>query len=173
MNSNNDSTSKQHRIVIVASLFIGVFLYLDAYLFPLKHTTETITKLSAYRSSGRRGTSNYTTFTMTTEVRTYDIPALLFTELRTDSKIGLEKSYITGAIRKVHLDGGEFTYIYTVGYLRTGLGKIFVPAMMLAALAMLLFFKVIDNIRGRANLTYAVFIFALLLLFAHMELDIF
>ncbi len=167
-----DNSTTQHRTLIIVSLLICLFLYLDSFLFPLRHTVETIKDLTSYRSTGRRGTSDTRTFTMTTEKRAYDIPGPLFAELNIDAKIGLDKSYITGAIQKLYLDTNDGTYIYAVGFMRTGLGKIFVPVMILAALAMLLSFKTIDNIKGRAYLTYAVFICSLLLFIAHMELNI-
>jgi hypothetical protein len=168
-----DKSAKHHYSILIISLSLCIFLYVDAYLLPLRHSTETVKRQNVYRSTGRRGNLDRRTYTISTNVRDYDIPGAVFAVLNTDMNIGLDKSYITGAIQKLSMDNDEATYVYAVGFMRTGFGKFFAPAVLLGGVAMLVFFKSHDNLQGRANLTYAVFICSLFLLFAHLDLHLF
>ena len=158
--------ARHHRNVLWLSVLLCLFLLADAYVVPLKDSIEIVEDYNSYRS-GRRG--QHTNFTLTTNKDQYDIPGFLYNDLKTDRPIVLEKSVLTGAVQFARLEDSEKIYRYDIGYIRSILGKVFLGILGSGIAAMFLFFWKIDNIRGRANLTYALFISSLLLLFAHLD----
>jgi hypothetical protein len=165
-----DRSAKHHYLIIFASLALCIFLYADSYLFPQKHTVVKVQDLQKYYS-GRRSQS--VTYTMTVDNKEYDIPRNLYHGLNIDLDVEFQTSTLTGSLQKVVIENGEHVYAYETGYVRARLGQIVIPIVILGCLAMLAFFKIIDNLQGRANLTYALFISSLLLLFSHIDLNIF
>jgi hypothetical protein len=163
-----DQSARRHYIIILISLAICVFLYIDSYLLPTKLSSEKIQDLAAYRS-GRNGR----VYTMRIQGKDYDIPLNLFEILNIDEQVNLEKSAFTGSLQRIGIVKETEIWIYNAGYLRARFGMLAVPGIILGCIAMLVFFKIIDNIKGRANLTYALFICSLLMLFAHLDLNFF
>ena len=72
----------------------------------------------------------------------------------------------------LYVDAGEGTYVYEAGFLRAGFGKIYGPLVIIGSITMLLCFRIIDNVKGRGNLSFAVFICSILLLLAYIDLHI-
>jgi hypothetical protein len=167
-----DKTAKQHYALIITSLLICIFLYVDTYLIPFSHAVETVKDFRVYRSNGYRGRSDHRTYTLKTNVGEYDIPESFFDRINKDIIIGIDKSYLTGSIQMLYVDAGEGTYIYEAGFLRAGFGKIYVPLVIIGSITMLLCFRIIDNVKGRGNLSFAVFICSILLLLAYIDLHI-
>ena len=163
-----DQSTTKHYIVILISLAICIFLYIDSYFLPIKQSSEKIQDLAAYRS-GRYGRD----YTMKIRGKVYDIPSSLFKILNIDEQVYLEESALTGSLQRVGVNKETEIWIYNAGYLRARIGMLLVPGIILGCIAMLVFFKIIDNIKGRANLTYALFICSLLMLFAHLDLNLF
>jgi len=161
-----DQSARKHYIVILISLAICIFLYIDSYFIPTKQSSEKIQDLAAYRS-GRNGR----VYTMNIRGKVYDIPSSLFKILNIDEQVYLEESALTGSLQRVGVVKETEIWIYNAGYLRARFGRLVVPGIILGCFAMLVFFKIIDNIKGRANLTYALFICSLLMLFSHLDLN--
>lgn len=168
MNLSLDKTAKQHYAVIFISLAICLFLYIDSYLIPTTSVVQKVQDLNMYRS-GRNGKSKV--YTMTVDGKAYDIPSYLFSALSRDGDAIMEKSAFTGSLQCVGVIRENEIWMYEAGYLNARFGRIAVPAIIIGCIVMLLFFRIIDYVKGRANLTYALFICALLLLFAHLDLN--
>jgi hypothetical protein len=165
-----DKSARHHYIVILISLLLCLFVYVDSYLIPIKTSLKKVQNLAEYRS-GKRGQNM--DYTVTIDNKEYDIPQGIYNTLNTDENALLYKSAFTGSLQKIGVIKEQEIWIYNAGYVRARFGKLAVPAIILGCLLMFIFFKIIDSIQGRANLAYALFICSLLLLFAHLDLDIF
>lgn len=107
---------------------------------------------------------------MKAERKEYYISGALFQHLNVNSDVELHKSCITGSLQKVSIRTIDQASACDAGFVRARMGRITVPLIILGCLAMLIFFKTIDNIQGRANLTYALLIGSFLLWYAHLDL---
>jgi|GEM_PF-5871776 len=163
------SNVRQHKNVLWITLTICLFMIAEVYVLPLKDSLETVKDYNLYRS-GRRGKSIH--YTMTTEVKTYDITSGLYNDIELNETVVLEKSMITGSLQYARLEREEYIYRYSTGYLRDRAGWFFVGIVILGVLAMFIFLKKIDSIEGRRNLTYGLFIASLLILFTHIDWNI-
>jgi len=165
-----DNSSKHHYIIILTSLALCLFLYIDTYFVPVKSSIQKVQDMGEYYH-GRSKSIPY--YTMIIKGKEYDIPYYVFNAITVNDEVKLEKSVITGSLQRVGVFREDEIWLYEVGYLRVRFGKLAVPIIILGCLLMLVFFKIIDNIQGRANLSYALFICSLLLLFAHLDLNLF
>lgn len=171
-----DKSAKHHYTIIIISLAICLFLYVDSYFIPTKPTIEKVQDIIEYRTGRWKTGRDYgprRVYTMKMKDKEYDIPQSLFFALNIDEEIEVEKSVVTGSLQRIGVFKEKEIWVYDAGYLRARVGRIAVPAIILGCLSMLIFFRIIDNVQGRANLTYALFICCLLLLFAHLDWNLF
>jgi hypothetical protein len=107
-----DRTAKQHRIIILVSLSICLFIYVDSYLIPTYSLFEKVEDLNEYRT-GKRG--RHEVYTMTIRNKPYDIPEYLFLALSIGSSVVLEKSVLTGSLQKVVVVKEDMGWEYEAG----------------------------------------------------------
>ena len=165
-----DKTARQHRTILLVSLVLCFFIYIDSYFIPTELTRKKVEQLAEHHT-GRRGSGR--DYTLAIDGKSYDIPGNIFQALSVDEEVELEKSAFTGALQKIGIVREREIWVYEAGYVRARFGKFAVPSIIIGCIAMLIFFKIIDNIKGRANLTYVLFVCSILLFFAHLDLNIF
>lgn len=165
-----DDSFRHHYFIVLLSLAICLFLYIDSYLIPIESSIQKVQNCSE-NFHGRRG-QNWT-YTLEIKGKNYDIPVHLFKALNINDEVVIEKSVFTKSLQRVGVFKEQDLWMYETGYLRVRFGKFLVPINIIGCLLMLIFFNKIDSIPGRGNLSYALFIFSLILLFTYLDLDIF
>jgi hypothetical protein len=144
-------------------------MYVDAYLIPVKTSEEIVDALKDYRM--RRKNSTTHTYEMKTSKGKYDITKILYNHININDTVFIERSLISSAPRKVLSPKDEYVYIYEIGFIRARIGYIFLPLVLIGIISLLIFYKKIDYLPGRANLTYALLISATILFLFHLNIS--
>lgn len=164
-------TKTIHFGILIVSLVICLFMYLDAYWLPCNASEEITLKANDFQSRGKSSTTH--SYLLTTNVGTYSITESLYRGISIGDTVYIERSSLTSVSQKAFLYKGEYIYMYEIGFLRARNGFIFTPMLLLGIIAFLLFYNKLDNLQGRVNMTYALFIGTLILFLFYLDLDMF
>jgi hypothetical protein len=138
-------------------------MYLDTYLIPLKVSIEFVQgmKISHYHRKSY-------TYSVRTNKGEFDITTSLFNALSIGDTLKVLRSSLTNVPQKACLERGDNAFTYAIGFLYGSSGLIFVPLVLLGTILVRGFYKSINNLKGRRNLTFAVFIISLIQLFFYL-----
>jgi hypothetical protein len=165
------NNTRFHYYVMYGCLALGVFMYLDTYIFPLKTGQAVITKLEVSQYKGRYSHS-YSYFMYTAGGKS-SITELLFGDVNVKDTIYPQRSFLSHTLQKVTIKNQDKAAVYTVGFLSVRMGNIIVPLLMAGTLILLYYYKRIDNLQGKANLTYALLTAMLLTFLCYLDINFF
>jgi hypothetical protein len=155
---------KLHFTLLFFSLITTCFIYCDTYLIPTRNTTEFVTNIRE-KSSYRGGDS----YLLTTNRGEYVITETIYESVSVGDSIVIKRSIISGSVQKIAVRKENVIYTYFTGFARVGTGILYVPIVLICNLLLIIFYRIIRNPRAENNLTYAVFIVTMILLFFHIS----
>ena len=156
--------------MLLFSMAVCAFIYIDAYFIPQEKVPVVITGMSYFKTGPRRigGVSTYT-YTLQTTRANYDIPYSLYNSVGKGDTIIISKSIITGAIQKAETHSNNDIYSFDIGFVRSGYGRINIPVLSFILILIFIVYRSINYLPGRRNITFALFICSLVALFFHVK----
>ena len=175
-NNTNESCSRlnktrTHYRILLAAIALCLFMYIDAYWVPTKATEEVTLTIRDLESRSKTATSH--TYLLKTNAREYDITESLYSGISIGDTVIMQRSGLTGSPQKASLIRGEYLYTYEIGFIRARLGLVLLPLIGFGICIFMLFYKKLDNLQGRSNMTYFLFTASLILFLFHLDLHIF
>ena len=155
-----------HYLLIGFCLLVCSFIFWDSFFAPVRTTVETVRDLARGSLSRSRSSTSYS---LKTDHTWTTIPASLYWRADYGKDVTIGRSKVSGALVTVRVEDKGYRYTYRLGYVRAGLGRYLLPLVVLGALLLLLFYPRIDNAKGRSNLSIAVFVASLVLLYCHLD----
>jgi hypothetical protein len=86
-----------------------------------------------------------------------------------EDTIGIHKSILTGAVTEIIIIEPE-VFSFKVGIVNSGMSRILFILVAAGTIIFFIFYLSLKNLEGRRNMTHALFIFSLILLFYHLNL---
>ena len=160
-------TGKIHFFILIISLIICCFIFLETYLLPFSERNEEVRSLREKHS--RKKFSSDDNYFMETETGEYLITGSIYGAVSIGDTVVMRRAPISGSLQEISLPKENLAYNYFTGFARIHMGIIFLPLAVLGIFCMLIFYKRIDSMQGRTNLSFALFIIVIIMLFFHIN----
>jgi hypothetical protein len=140
--TGNPSTIKKHFLVARICIFLCCFIYSDSYIIPLSKIKETVVDKKAFSYNTRKSRS--ISYNIKTNSRNFDVPAGFYHFVSLSDTVLLHYSPISRSIQKVTAARENNIHTFETGYVRYGLGQIFVPLVLLILILYHIFYFSIE-----------------------------
>ena len=156
------TTEKFHHCLLIFSLLVSAFLYIDTYLLPLKTEQEVVLDFEHFSQRIRRSTNH--TYLIKTTKKEIDVTQLAYNSTSINDTIILVSSKLTNSIQKITIKKNGYLSTFLVGFVNARMGSIFTPVLIICIVGFLFFYKKINYQEGKNNFTYMIFISSLCLI---------
>jgi hypothetical protein len=161
-------TKRLHFLILIASLIICGFIYLETYAIPLRAHKEIVQNIHEKRVRYTIGSSTRV-YLMRTNSGEYEITGAIYDFTSVGDTVLIHHAIISQSVQKISIVKEDGIYTYQNGFARVQRGFFYLPIVIIGILCLLAFYHVIDNPKGAANLTYTLLILTLILLFCHIK----
>jgi hypothetical protein len=139
-------------------------MYVDTFIVPEKEDYQVVLEMNSRR------TRKSTTYTMRTNVKSYDINHALYTAANPGDTLTFFRSAFTGVHLKALLDRREYAFIYDIGFLNSRGGFVLVSLTFLGTILLAAFYRKLTNVNGRRNIVLFVLIVSVVFLLFYLDI---
>jgi hypothetical protein len=166
------SAEKFHRLIMLFSFLICVFIYVDTYWVPLKNSTEII-EAKKYYASVDGHSRPASSVELATDKRNFDVPVEFCQVVNKNDTIVVQSSILTNSVQKAQLNKDGNISTYAIGFVRGMMGFLYLLLVTIGLVILFSLYSYLKNIQGRRSITFVLLICTLSLLFFHIGIDIF
>jgi hypothetical protein len=168
LNLKNLNKEKTHRLIMLFSLLLSVFIYVDCKYIPKKSRTELIKKKNIYENRTRRGSVSNTY-----EIETYksklDVTKDIYDNTNENDSINIFYSIITHSIQQIVIPNEEEEKIFQNNYLNVYAGIFYLWPLVIGAIIAQFVYNKLPYEESKGNITYLIFIATLVAFFFHLS----
>ena len=166
------SAEKFHRLIMIFSFLICVFIYIDSYWVPLKNSTEIIEAKKYYASVDGHNRST-SAVELATDKRNFDVPDEFCQVVNKNDTIIVQSSILTNSVQKAQVNKDGTIATYAIGFVRGMMGFLYLLLVTIGIVILFSLYSYLKNTQGRRSITFVLLICTLSLLFFHIGIDIF
>ena len=162
------SDEKFNLTLLLTSLFLCLFAYIDSYLAPLNYSTEVIVQKKYFENKMRYRVDK--TFELVTKNCDFDVTGSLYNAVKENDTIIIMSSKWTKSIQKVTVSELDVDDIYSVGFIRVRNGMVYTPILILFLTIAIILTRKLTKWGDRKFLPYTLLIASLIILGFHLGL---
>lgn len=157
--------SLRNIILLWVAMAIWLFVFLDVTLIPLGQSRQQVVHLKA------KGPANlnpsFRQFTLYTAAHQYPVSSFAFQHIEPGDSVLIYYSRLSGTHQLLGYSSGTAFYREVVSYTRREAGLVLMGMLALANIALLVFYKRIQNMGARTNVSWFIIIVALFFMLVH------
>ena len=102
------------KLLLIASLFVHILVYLDFYWFPLSKKSEIVTRVTSVTHRTIR--TRFTTFNFETGIRKYRVYEDCFQKVNKDDTVTIHRTFILNSIKQVSVIDNQEVKIFMIDF---------------------------------------------------------